>query len=131
MAIGSIGKKVVFETSSRKVLTFMELTKTVKGRWGRHERIGKKPKKQFLGPEDDVLTLTIILSAQHGVKPRKTAEIIENMISKGTVERVVIGNKAISPNKFAITEMSEAWNIILNRGEVAQMTLELTLEEYL
>lgn len=33
MAIGHIGKTVVFETSDRKILNFTKMQRTVKGRW--------------------------------------------------------------------------------------------------
>lgn len=49
MAIGHIGKTVVFETSDAKILNFKKMQRTVKGRWASHSRVGKKPKKQFLG----------------------------------------------------------------------------------
>lgn len=68
MAIGHIGKTVVFETSDAKILNFKKMQRTVKGRWASHSRVGKKPKKQFLGPDADQLTFTITLNAEHGVK---------------------------------------------------------------
>ena len=83
MAIGHIGKTVVFETSDRKILNFTKMQRTVKGRWASHSRIGKKPKKQFLGPDADQLTFSITLNAEHGVRPRKTIENIEKLIRTG------------------------------------------------
>lgn len=131
MAIGHIGQTVVFETSDQKILNFTKMQRTVKGRWASHSRIGKKPKKQFLGPDADQLTFTISLSAEHGVKPRKTVENIENLIRTGKPQTVVIGSKKIGSHKYAITEISESWETILNRGEVVKITCDITLEEYL
>lgn len=130
MAIGCIGKTVIFETSDARILNFTKLNKTVKGRWGKHARIGKKPKKQFLGPDDESLTFTIVLNAEHGVKPRNTVDNIEKLVRKGTPQKVVIGNKALSSNKFYISEISESYETVLNRGEVVKITCDLTLEEY-
>lgn len=129
--IGHIGKKIVFETSDRKILNFSKLQRTVKGRWASHPRIGKKPKKQFLGPDADQLTFTIALSAEHGVRPRKTVENIEKLIRTGKPQTVVIGKKKIGTGKYVITEMSENWETILDHGEVARITCDITLEEYL
>ena len=131
MAIGHIGKTVVFETSGRKILNFTKMQRTVKGRWASHSRIGKKPKKQFLGPDADQLTFSITLNAEHGVRPRKTIENIEKLIRTGKPQTVVIGSKKVGSNKYAITEISESWETILNKGEVVKITCDITLEEYL
>lgn len=131
MAIGHIGKTVVFETSDRKILNFTKMQRTVKGRWASHSRIGKKPKKQFLGPDADQLTFSITLNAEHGVRPRKTVENIEKLIRTGKPQTVVIGSKKVGSNKYAITEISENWKTILNKGEVVKITCDITLEEYL
>ena len=131
MAIGHIGKTVVFETSDAKILNFKKMQRTVKGRWASHSRVGKKQKKQFLGPDADQLTFTITLNAEHGVKPRKTVENIEKLIRTGKPQTVVIGSKKVGSNKYAITEISESWETILNRGEVVKITCDITLEEYL
>lgn len=130
MAIGHIGKTVVFETSDSRILNFQNFKRTVKGRWADHPRVGGKPKKQFLGADVSTLTFTVVLNAEHGVKPRETAENIERLILEGIPQTVVIGSKKVGSGKYVITEMSEAWERILNRGEVAKITCDLTLEEY-
>lgn len=129
--IGHIGKTVVFETSDKRILNFNKMQRTVKGRWASHSRVGKKPKKQFLGPDADQLTFTITLNAEHGVKPRKTVDNIEKLIRAGNPQTVVIGNKKVGSNKYAITEMSESWDTVLNRGEVVKIVCDITMEEYL
>ena len=131
MAIGHIGKTVVFETSDRKILNFTKMQRTVKGRWASHSRVGKKPKKQFLGPDADQVTFNITLNAEHGVRPRKTVENIEKLIRTGKPQTVVIGSKKVGSNKYVITEISENWETILNKGEVVKITCDITLEEYL
>lgn len=131
MAIGHIGKTVVFETSDAKILTFKKMQRTVKGRWASHSRVGIKPKKQFLGPDADQVTFTITLNAEHGVKPRKTMENIEELIKTGEPQTVVIGSRKVGENKYVITEVSESWDTILNQGEVVKIACDITLEEYL
>ena len=131
MAIGHIGKTVVFETSDVKILNFRKMQRTVKGRWASHLRVGKKPKKQFLGSDADQLMFTITLNAEHGVKPRKTIENIEKLIQMGKPQTVVIGSRKVGSGKYVITEISENWETILNQGEVVKITCDITLEEYL
>lgn len=129
--IGNIGKEVIFKTSDKRILNFTKMQRTVKGRWASHSRVKKKPKKQFLGSDADSITFTIELNAMHGVKPRKTVNKIEKLIRTGKPQTVVIGKKKVGKHKFVITEMSESWETILNKGEVVKIVCDLTLEEYL
>lgn len=129
--IGNFGKLIVFETSDSKVLNFNNFNKTVSANWGKHERIGKKPYSEFLNPNLQGLTFTIVLNAQHGVRPRKTLESIERAIESGRVESLVIGAAKVGKNKWKITQMSETWDTILSHGELMKASLNLTLEEYL
>lgn len=131
MAIGNIGKTIIFETSDKRILNFTNMSRTVKGRWASHPRIGKKPKRQFLGPDSEGMTFTVVLNAEHGVKPYKTLKNIEKAVKKGTPKKVVIGKKALGKNKFVITEVSETYDRVLNKGELVKATCEITLEEYL
>ena len=98
-SIGHIGKKIVFETSDAKIFNFSKMQRTVKGRWASHSRVGKKPRKQFLGPDLDQVTFTITINAEHGVKPRKTVENIEKLIRTGKPQTVVIGKKKVGSHK--------------------------------
>lgn len=129
--IGSFGKLIVFETSDSRVLNFKDFQKTVSANWGKHERIGKKPLSEFLNPQLQGITFTVTLNAQHGVRPRKTLENIENAIESGRVESLVVGAGKVGKNKWKITQMSETWDTILSHGELMKATLNLTLEEYL
>lgn len=131
MAIGHIGQTVVFETSDARILNFTKMQRTVKGRWASHPIVGQKPKKQFLGPDAEQITFSITLNAEHGVKPRKTMENIEELIHTGSPQTVVIGSRKVGQNQYVITEASESWDTILNKGEVVKITCDITLEEYL
>lgn len=130
-SIGNIGKTIIFEVSDEKILRFDSLTRTVKGRWASHPRVGKKPKKQFLGPDSETIMMSITLNAEHGVKPRKTMRKIQRAIRRGRPKRVVIGKKALGKNKFVITEISETYDRVLNRGEIVKASCDIILEEYL
>lgn len=130
MAIGTLGRNIVFEVSDDRVLTFSELTREVTSRWTNHEPQGVKPKPEFLGPGLQTASLTITLSATLGVRPRDVLEAIENMVENGTAETLVIGNRPVGSNPFRLTGSSEAWNTVYNRGELARATLTISLEEY-
>lgn len=130
MAIGTLGRNVVFEVSDDRVFTFSELTREVTSRWTNHEPQGVKPKPEFLGAGLQTASLTITLSAALGVRPRDVLEAIENMVENGTAETLVIGNRPVGSNPFRLTGSSEAWNTVYNRGELARATLTISLEEY-
>lgn len=130
MAIGSLGKTITFEVSSDKVLTFTNLSRTVKGRWTQHNIIESKPKSEFLGPDLDGITFKVSLSAMHGVRPRKTLEKIEKAVRKGTVMNFVVGGKKVGSNSWVITSVSEAWNCVYSKGELVTADVNLTLQEY-
>ena len=130
MAIGTLGRNVVFEVSDDRVFTFSELTREVTSRWTNHEPQGVKPKPEFLGAGLQTASLTITLSATLGVRPRDVLEAIENMVENGTAETLVMGNRPVGSNPFRLTGSSEAWNTVYNRGELARATLTISLEEY-
>lgn len=130
MAIGTLGRNVVFEVSDDRVFTFSELTREVTSRWTNHEPQGVKPKPEFLGAGLQTASLTITLSATLGIRPRDVLEAIENMVENGTAETLVIGNRPVGSNPFRLTGSSEAWNTVYNRGELARATLTISLEEY-
>lgn len=128
--VGNLGKLIVFEVSSDKVLTFSKMTQTVKGRWATHSTIKGKPISEFLGPDQRGINLTIFLSVNHGIKPRKTIERIEKAVEKGKHYPLVIGGKKVGSNQWVITSMSETWNDIIMDGKLVSANITLTLTEY-
>ena len=130
MQIGNLGKLIVFEVSSDKVLTFGKMNKKVSGRWTTHSVIANKPKSEFLGPGQGTISFPIYLSVNHGVKPRSTIEKIEAAIEKGTPYLFVIGGKQVGSHKWVITDMSETWGNIIKDGQLASANLTLNLSEY-
>lgn len=128
--IGNLGKLIVFEVSSDKVLTFKNMTQSVKGRWTTHAVIGNKPVSEFLGAGQRTISLPIFLSVNHGVRPRSTIEKIEKAVESGTPYSFVIGGNKVGSNQWVITEMSETWDEIIKDGRLASANLTLTLTEY-
>ena len=47
--IGTLGRKIIFEVSDNRVLTFESMSREVSGRWTEHEVLGVKPKGGCLG----------------------------------------------------------------------------------
>ncbi|WP_167955140.1 phage tail protein [Anaerosporobacter faecicola] len=128
--VGSFGKVLVFSTNDKKILTFNNFSQKVSARWTNHERIGKKPKSEFLGPDLREVSFEIELNAMLGVKPRKQLEKLEKAIENGTVANLVIGGKKVGKNKWKIVSLSEKWNYVMSKGEVVQAIGQITMEEY-
>ncbi len=128
--IGNLGKLIVFEVSSEKVLTFGRMTQNVKGRWSVHEPILGKPYPEFLGPGQRAISFPIHLSAMHGVRPRETMERIEEAVEKGMPYTLVIGSKKVGDYQWVIESMDEMWGEIIRDGALLSANLTLNLSEY-
>jgi phage protein U len=92
--------------------------------------VGAKPLMQFLGPGDENISLTVVLDARHGVKPRKTIDSIIAYRDAGKADHLVINGENITANKLVITQTSDTWNEVWNKGELVRATMEITFQEY-
>ena len=128
--IGNFGKLITFEVSSEKMLALKDLKRTVAGRWKKHEIVGAAPRSEFQGPDLDETTVTAILSAEHGVKPRATIERLEAAARSGEVDYLIIGGKRVGTGKVFISSISEEWDTIWNKGELVKATINITFAEY-
>ncbi len=131
MKIGNLGKLITFSVSSKKILTFNSMNKTVEGRWSDHALIRKKPRSEFLGAGKQEATLEIRLDATMGVNPREMIERIEEAVEKGKPLTFVIGGKKIGKNQWVIKKASEAWDTVIQDGILVKAKVNLTLSEYL
>jgi len=129
--IGSLGINIIFETSDKRILNFINFTQQVSASWANHDIIGGKPKSEFVGANLRKVSFSITLDSRFGIRPRTILENIQKMVEDGTVEKLVIGNKTVGLNKWKITNANEAWNTIYSGGELAKATVALSLEEYL
>jgi len=128
--IGNFGKLITFEVSSEKMLALKDLKRTVAGRWKKHEIVGAAPRSEFQGPDLDETTVTAILSAEYGVKPRATIERLEAAVRSGEVDYLIIGGKRVGTGKVYISSISEEWGTIWNKGELVKATINITFAEY-
>ncbi len=128
--IGNFGKTITFEVNSNKIVTPKDIKRSVSARWQAHNILGKKPKSEFLGPDIDETSLTVVLSAEHGIRPRATLDRMESAVASGTVDYLVIGGKIVGKNKVYLESMSEEWNCVWNQGELVKATVELVFKEY-
>ena len=127
--IGTFGK-LRFKISDREALIFQNMKREMSGKWNQMERIGQKPLVSFGGPELQKITVTVVLDAGLGVSPRDLLEEMEEMAERGTAEYLIIGQRQVGSGRWVLVKSSEAWDKILNKGELLRATAELTLQEY-
>lgn len=128
--IGNFGNRIVFETSDRRILAFTNMTQKVSGKYSKHSVIGQKDRPEFTGPGNRNLSFKIVLDATRGIRPREVMERIEAAVETGEVEYLVIGGKPMGKNKFYISSVSEAMDVVLCGGEIARASLNISMEEY-
>ena len=127
--IGSFGS-VVFQTSDRKILTPRGIQQTTGSSWALHDIFGGKQKAEYTGQVLRTFSFDITLSAELGVRPRKTLEQLEKMAESREAYLLVIGGRPIGENPWRLVSLSETWDTVLNRGELVSAKASLNLEEY-
>jgi len=130
MAIGNFGTTITFEVNSSKILTFKGYSEQISSRWVDHNIQGELPRSEFLGANLMTISMTVVLSAAHGINPWNTREIIKNAVRNGYARNLVIGGKQPSTNKFVITNAQDTFDNIFNDGKISQITMNLTFKEY-
>lgn len=119
-----------FKVSRNQVLTFKNFKREVSATWNSIDRIGMKPLTEFGGADLQKISFDVTLDASLGVRPIKLIKIIDRMIEAGEVNELVIGKKRVGKNKWAITKVTQSWDVILRGGELYKATMNLSLQEY-
>ncbi len=131
MVVGNWGTDIVFRVSEREALLLQNLTRTVGSEWATHSRIGLKDQSEYLRPSLQQVTFTLVLDATLGVRPRATLDKLADLTERGEVNPLVIGGRRVGRNRWKINSTSEAWNTILNGGELLRASVNVTMQEYL
>ncbi len=129
--IGSWGSALVFSTNDRRILTFNKFSRTVSATWASHSRIGKKDRTEFIRPNLESVTFTVDLDATLGVRPRSALDLLAYAVESGEVNTLVIGGRRVGTCPFKITKISEAWDYVLQQGQLVRAKVDVTMEEYL
>lgn len=127
--IGSLGP-VVFVVAEGAVRTIEDFNRSASGRWAQHDILGKKPKKEFLGPGVDSVSFSVRFSAAFGLKPRAELDRLTELERAGKALPLIIGRKGVGVGLWVITSLSQDWTTLDNIGNVVDSQATLTLEEY-
>jgi phage protein U len=133
MSLGSLGS-IIFEVSytddQLKVFTFDGLKRSNKIRIGKHEVIGAKPITEIIGPDLGEVKFTMLLSASLGINPLQAMTDIYTAFNAGTPMTLMLGQYVIGNYQWIISDIGEDYDKIDNRGNVWQMKIDISLQEY-
>lgn len=129
MPIGSFGKRI-FTTSDQRILTFKGFTYKTAARFAEHEALHTKPKTEYLGPGLDAVTFSITLRMEMGMNVMEELEAWRKLAANGNAERLMVGKKRLGRGRWIVTDCSEAWNVITNRGQLLSAAMDISLKEY-
>jgi phage protein U len=127
--IGYFGD-IIFETSDRRILSFVDFSIETSARFETHNLIGTKPKTEYVGPGLLSVSFTIIINGNHGVKPREEMERWLELAESGEPQILVLAGKPIGENRWVVRSVSQAWDVIFAGGELFSGKIDVTLEEY-
>lgn len=101
---GAIGL-VAFECSSKKVLTFQRLSRSLEARYSVHEPLGKRPVPEYIGPGQQKATLAIRLDVSLGTNPKRELSRLYEMVKMAKAWPLIVGSDYIG--SYYITGLSE------------------------
>ena len=128
--VGNFGSRITFQTSDQRILTFSGMTQKVSGKYAKHSIQGQKDRPEFTGPGNRSVSFKIVLNVMLGIRPREVMSSIGPALQSGEAEYPVIGGRPVGNNRFYISSVSEAYDVVLAGGEIASATLNVTMEEY-
>ena len=127
--MGNWGSYLKFETSDKRILTFSGFKRDVSARMVTHVPIGGNPLIEFLGSELQNITFTVTVNASRGMSPRKFEKKLINCIKSGKIAPLVVGKRNIC-SKAMLVGISEAFGVVLKRGELYTAQFDITMTEY-
>jgi hypothetical protein len=98
---------------------------------GNHSRIGKKDRSEFIRADLQGVTFTMVFDATLGVRPRAMLDTLASAVENGEVNTLVLGGKRVGGNRFKIKKTTEAWDVVLQQGQLVRAKVDVTMEEYL
>ena len=131
--VGSFGGIQFYVRSingKNQILSFQNMSRESSSKYEEHQVTGKKAYLEFIAPDPDQITLTIIADEKFGIAPRKLQKKLHVYEAQGKVCTFMLGGKRVGHFKWVITKTSDAYNTIGVNGRVTQMSFVLTLKEY-
>jgi len=125
--IGSFGN-LVFETSSKKLLTFDNFKRKGFAVFAEHAVLDKKPRLEHTGSGLDEISFTVRLDAALGLNPAEELNKIREVLAKGDEQKLIFNGKVLGD--FALTDLDEDWTVVDNKGRLIVAVIALTIKEF-
>ena len=128
MSVAVLGD-ITFEASADKIRTWNnDATRNGGARWASLEVFMGKPVREFLGPGNASITLSVRLDINRGLVPRDELRKMREHRDKGEVLQFTIGGELVGD--FTINDINETWTRFDRRGVLTTCVAVLQLEEY-
>lgn len=127
--IGNFGD-LTFKVSDKLVRTFDGMSWEFSAKYATHDRHIKADLIEYMGPEIETISFSMVLSVFLGVKPLKQIKKLRKMIRKGYARRLVIGGKVYGNYKWVMEKGSVELQKFDKNGNLWAAKVKVTLKEY-
>lgn len=127
--VGSFGD-LVFSVSANTVRTFDSMSWDFSAKYTTHDRHIKADLLEYMGPEIDGISFSMIFSVFLGVNPMKEINRLRNMVREGRAERLVIGGRVYGSYKWVMQKGTVDLQHFDGKGNLWAAKVKVTLKEY-
>ncbi len=128
MIIGSFGKLLVFEVSMNKVLTPRGVKREMSAAYEEHKVLIHKPRLEYLAPELNTFSFSVLLSSSMGVDPADTMLTVQALILGGLVEKLILGG--MNYGRHVLVKATEEWTKAGPKGNPISIQAGLEFKQY-
>ena len=121
---------VPFVVSKNYVRTFDDYNRSGSGRWAKHEIIAQKPVMEFIGPDTEKISFSMLLRSDMGITPNAELNNLRKMRDKGKAFSLVIGGRKIGTNSWVVESIGETVNFWGKLGGILSVKVDITRAEY-
>ena len=127
--IGTFGS-LAFSVSDRTVKTFDDMSWDFSAKYATHDRHIKADLQEFLGPEPDSMSFSMVFSVFLGTNPYNEVKKLRQMVKQGNAERLIIGGKVYGDYKWVMQKCSTELQKYDGKGNLWAAKVKVTLKEY-
>ncbi len=127
--IGTFGD-IAFTVSENTVRTFDGMSWNISAKYSTHDRHLKADLQEFLGPEPEDISFSMVLSVFLGVNPLTEIQKLRSYVKNGRTERLILGGKVYGDYKWVIQKISVEMQRIDGKGNVWAAQVKVTMKEY-
>lgn len=122
---------LVFEVSSKKVLTYDNYRRESKARYAKHDLINQPPVLEWLGRELEEISFDMTFTATLNVNPAEETEKARQLCRDGIADYLILGNTVVGDCLWIIESVEEkvkAWD---HSGNILVSTVAVKMKEYI